>query len=194
MELLSPRTALVDESYRRAPDGRGYYLMAAVVVPDVHQAAIVSELRAMLPKGQRRWHFTAENDASRAKFVSRVAELQSLEVVAVAVAQETPDERKSEQARTRCLWGLLAALDERGVQSLVLEHRQEHLDRRDRREIENVKRAGFIVGTAYRHDRPMEEPLLWLPDALAGAVGLHLVGRGELLDLVPDGMCEVRWV
>lgn len=188
-----PRTALVDESFRRGPDG-GVYLMAAVVVPDVHRAAITSELRAMLPKGQRRWHFTDESDASRSKFVSRIAELQELEVAAVAVAQETPDERKSERARTRCLWGLMAALDERGVRTLVLEHRQQRLDTRDRREIENVKRAGLLTEASYRHDRPMEEPLLWLPDALAGALGLHLVGRGELLELLPDGMCEVRWV
>lgn len=189
-----PRTALVDESFRRAADGRGYYLMAAAIVPDTHRAQITHQLRKTLPSGQKRWHFRDESDASRRKFVGQIAELADLGVAAVVTVKEA--RYQGEHPRVRCLWGLSGALEEAGgVDAIVLESRQESQDRKDRRELENIKRAHLLERTTYRHDRPMEEPLLWLPDAIAGAVGLHIVeGQHELFGLLPDGAYTVTYV
>ena len=78
------RTALVDESFRRGSDGKRYFLMAAVLVPDELHATITQRLRTYVAPGQRRWHFRDERPSSRRKFLAEVSQLHELEVVAVA--------------------------------------------------------------------------------------------------------------
>jgi len=191
-----PRTALVDESFRRGSDGKGYFLMVAVLVPDELHAAITKRFRAYVAPGQRRWHFRDERPSSRRKFLAEVAELHELEVVAVAFCCPTPSQRKSEQARVRCIWNLVAELRDRGVQTAVFESRQEHNDRKDRREIMGAQRDGVAAADlVYRHGRPKEEPLLWLPDAIAGAVGLSVASHDhELAEMLPEPMRQIRWI
>jgi len=47
----------------------------------------------------------------------------------------------------------------------------------------------------YRHGRPKEEPLLWLPDAVAGTVGLKIARKDDtFFNMLPDGMCTIRWI
>lgn len=47
----------------------------------------------------------------------------------------------------------------------------------------------------YRHDPPVQEPLLWLPDAIAGAVGISIADRSdELVSLLPAPLRQVRGV
>lgn len=191
-----PCTALVDESFRRGRDGKGYFFMAAVLVPDEQHAPITHRLRAHVSPGQRRWHFRDERSASRRKFLAAVAELHDLEVVALAFCCPTPSQRKSEQARVRCIWNLLVELHDRGVQTVVFESRQEHNDRRDRREIIAAQRDGVAAADlVYHHGRPKEEPLLWLADAIVGAVGLSVVtGDHDLAELLPESMRQIRWI
>lgn len=189
-------TALVDGSFRRGSDGRGYFLMAAVLVPDELQAAITTRLRAYVAPGQRRWHFRDERLASRRRFLAEVAQLHEHEVGAVVFCCPTPSQRKSEQARVRCLWNLVAELREREVQTAVFESRQEHNDRKDRREIMAAQRDGVAsADLVYRHGRPKEEPLLWVADAIVGAVGLSVASHDqELAQLLPEPMQQVRWI
>lgn len=77
---------------------------------------------------------------------------------------------------------------------MVIESRQEHNDRKDRREILGAQRAGVASeGLRYRHARPKDEPLLWLPDALAGAIGTSIAdGDQELLRLLPHALCNLH--
>ena len=47
----------------------------------------------------------------------------------------------------------------------------------------------------YRHDRPKEEPLLWLPDAIVGAVGLSVAGDAQQpAEMLPESMRQIRWI
>lgn len=140
-----PSTALVDESFRRNHVGEGFFLLSAVVVSDRHHAMLQKQLRALVAPGQRRWHFRDESPASRRKFLSTVAELRTFGLTAVTFCCATASPRKSEQARVRCLWNLLEHLSGRGVQTVVLESRQEHNDRKDRREILSAQRAGVAA-------------------------------------------------
>jgi hypothetical protein len=68
---------------------------------------------------------------------------------------------------------VLARIDftELGVQRLVLESRQGR-DKEDERALRDVlgKRPSD-AGLTYEHLRPHEDPLLWLPDAIAWCVG-----------------------
>ena len=175
-------TAFVDESFRRCADGRRLFLLTAVVVPDDGQAAAERRLRRMVAPGQRRWHFRDESAAARRRFIVVLAEPEMSGVQALTFCCWTPSQRKAEQARVRGLWSLLAELPNLGVNRLVIESRQEHNDRKDRREILGAQRAGVASpDLIYRHGQPKLEPLLWLPDAIAGAVGMSLAdGQHEL--------------
>ncbi len=192
----APCTAFVDESFRRGSDGKGYFLMAAVLVPDELHATITKRLRSYVSPGQRRWHFRDERLSSRRRFLAEVAQLHELEVVAVAFCCPTPSQRKSEQARVRCIWNLVADLRDREVQTAVFESRQEHNDRKDRREIMAADRDGVAASDlVYRHGRPREEPLLWLADAIVGAVGLSVASHDHgLVEILPEPMRQVRWI
>lgn len=44
------------------------------------------------------------------------------------------------------------------------------------------------VGSA----RPLEEPMLWLPDAIAGAVGADRLGNPAWLDIIRHAVTEIE--
>lgn len=69
----------------------------------------------------------------------------------------------------------------RDVSMVWVESRHESLNRRDR-EMVDALRAKGAIGTSSRVEfaLPREEPMLWLPDAVAGAVGAFRKG-GESL-------------
>lgn len=188
------RTAFVDESFRRAQDGCGLFLLSAVCVPDLHRVDVEQTLRSQLRPNQLRWHFRDERPAARHGFIAAVAGLHVLGAEGFTFWCSTPTQRKAEQARVRCLWGLLAALKASRIDSVVIESRQEHNDRKDRREILGAQRAGVASDRlSYRHARPKGEPLLWLPDALAGAVGMSVAdGDHQLLRLLPHAFCGLH--
>lgn len=194
--MLAAATVFVDESFRRCPDGRGLFLLAAVAVPDGGQAAAEQWLRGTVAPGQRRWHFRDESAAARRRFIAVLAEREMSGVQALTFCGWTPSQRKAEQARVRALWSLLAELPNLRANRLVIESRQEHNDRKDRREILGAQRAGVAApDLVYRHGQPKLEPPLWLPDAIAGAIGMSLAdGQHELFSALPESMRQVRWI
>ena len=153
-------------------------------------------LRAYVAPGQRRRHFRDERPSSRRRFLAEVAQLHELEVVAVVFCCPTSSQRKSEQARVRCIWYLVTELRDREVQTAVFESRQEHNDRKGRREIMGAQRHGAAAADlVYRHGRPKEEPLLWVADAIVGAVGLSIASHDyELAEMLPEPMRQIRWI
>lgn len=53
-------------------------------------------------------------------------------------------------------------------------------DAEDRAHIGNLRRAGHVpLDLGYAFARPKDEPLLWLPDTVAGAVSLALDDEGD---------------
>lgn len=190
------RTAFIDESFRRGPGDHGYYFLGAVIVPDAHIVELTGRLRAHLPSGMRRWHWREEGAGSRRRFTALVAEFAAPGVEAVVCCQVTASQRKGEQARVRCLWELLAVLRHGQVGTAVFESRQEHNDRKDRREVISAQQAGVAAkGLIYRHGRPREEPMLWVADAIVGAVGMEVAsGQGQFAALLPETWSKVRWV
>lgn len=189
-------TAFVDESFRRSADGHGLFLLAAVTVPDDGQAAAERRLRGTVAPGQRRWHFRDESATARRRFIAVLAEREMAGVQAMTFCVWTPSQRKTEQARVRALWSLLAELPHLGVNRLVIESRQEHNDRKDRREILGAQRVGVAApDLVYRHGQPKLEPLLWLPDAIAGAIGMSIAdGQHELASELAHPVRQVRWI
>src|SRR5699024_2754930 len=89
--------------------------------------------------------------------------LTPLPVPAPAVAA------KQDRARRKCLDRLLFELDQRDVIGLWLESRQAVLNRRDQETVEAARGSRIITRKLnVKHAQPVDEPMLWLPDAVAG--------------------------
>lgn len=100
------------------------------------------------------------------------------EVEVVICASPLPDPRKQERVRARCLERTLWELGTAGVADVVIEARQERNNQRDRRIIVAAQRAGKVhAALRYGFVTPDVEPLLWIPDAMAGAATAALSGR-----------------
>ena len=86
----------------------------------------------------------------------------------------------------------MPTLEQLGVSQVFLEARTQTLIRRDREQVANLVGKKLItsalrVGIA----RPLEEPMLWVPDAVAGAVGADRLGNSEWLDTIRDSVTEI---
>jgi hypothetical protein len=90
----------------------------------------------------------------------------------------------------------LADLEAAGVKRLVFESRQEARDTRDRQTIVTARKARLISRSlTHSFARPLEEPLLWIPDAIAGAVGAALVEEDRsYVEHLPSGAWTTRLV
>lgn len=153
--------AFVDESVR----GDQYLLVGVMVAPS--QVTLVRrELRGLLLPGQRILHFRRESPNRRREILSQIGCLP-LQVVAETRSCEGGEVR----ARASCLEGLVMRMLELGLRRLVLES-CESLDDRDQTLIaRTLARAGRGNDIEYAHCRPHEEIALWLPDAIAWAIG-----------------------
>jgi hypothetical protein len=169
-------TAYLDESARYHPDG-SLYVVTAALVADAAKDAVRTRMRGLLLPGQRRLHWREESPARQTLIIDAVAQLDPT-TLACAVRPVAPHHQ--ERARARCLTRLLWELIEHRVTHLVFESRDESLNNRDAVTIANARRAGQAPeDMAFDFGDPNEEPLLWLPDAIAGAAGAHIIGEGS---------------
>jgi hypothetical protein len=155
----------VDESHRAA--NGGHYVLAAVVT----EAAVVEEARRRARdvrlKGSRYFHWRAERPEPRRRMLHQIVELD----LALVVVVTTPvDGRRQQRARALCLKRLVWELAERGVRRVVLESRGD-MDVSDRKILGGLRRAGVIPADLAYEFATKREPALWMPDAIAGAVG-----------------------
>lgn len=113
--------------------------------------------------------------------------LNAAELHVIASHARIATARHERRARVRLLATLAARLVHHGVDELVIESRG-HRDVEDDRALLDCRRDGVIgADLLWRHDRPHDEPLLWLPDALAGVLGGHLLGQEKqgYLEMLP---------
>lgn len=166
--------AYVDESIRSS--GHRLYVVAAVVVIDDPQPPREAMLSMVLP-AQRRYHWHDESHARRLAMVDRIA---GLGVTVFGYVHRDPGARQ-ERARALCLRRALWDMHQHGVAELVIETRHASADRRDRQTIVRAQQAGEAAATlVYGFEKPDDQPLLWLPDAAAGAIAA--AAAGETLD------------
>jgi hypothetical protein len=166
------RVAFIDEAMRQS--GEGLYLVAAAVVVEERRHVARDELRKLLLPRQVRFHWRSEP-----------RRLQMLELIGGlrprchAYVHQPTGRTRQVRARALCLHALLWDLKEAAVDRLVIESRQDHNDRKDRQTIIRAQRAGIATETLrYSFEGPKDEPLLWLPDAIAGAAAASM-GRPD---------------
>ncbi|HEY2673772.1 MAG TPA: hypothetical protein VGJ07_25840 [Rugosimonospora sp.] len=159
--------AYVDESMRQRRDGSGIYVLAAAMLDEAH-VADVRETARTLGQGKRRFHWRDAMAADRRKAVAKVATLDALHLVAVGVGLDNP---RQERARRQCIERLLWELDRCGVSTVWFEARKARQNADDLAAVAAL-RARRVLRSTMRVDfaLPSVEPLVWLPDVVAGAV------------------------
>ena len=147
----------VDESKRDV------YLIVAAVVASSDVTATRTTLRALRPPGTHRVHFQAENDARRRRFLQVTAALP------ITARIYTARRRTDRESRQMILTRLVGDAVDLGAARLVLE-RDDSLIVHDQRTIrEERSRQKAADQLRFDHLRSLDDPMLWLPDAIAWA-------------------------
>jgi hypothetical protein len=178
----SPASALIawiDESIIVRKDHPGAYTLASVITEAVVVDDLRHALRALREKRLVRLHWATESAKRRDLIAHAIAGFDMTAIVALG----TPVQRqKQERARRCCLEHLLYELEGSGVTQAWFESRAASQDRRDRRLVDSARDKGLIShALAVDFARPLQEPMLWLPDAVAGAVTAAQLGEPRWL-------------
>jgi hypothetical protein len=138
-----------------------------------------NSIEALRLPSQPKLHWRDENDNRRMLGIKTIATLPALHLVVVRAAA---DER-SERRRRLCLRRLLCELDQTGVVQVVLERRQRRQDQADSQLLSALRAAKAVrSGLRMEHAVGDAEPLLWLPDFVAGAAGAARRGAHSYVD------------
>ncbi|WP_244162405.1 hypothetical protein [Amycolatopsis regifaucium] len=139
----------------------GGYLVTAAALLSGDLTSARQALKSLVLPGQRRLHFTNENDGRRKRILDTIAELRPTVKIYDASAHHRRRQREA------CLNVLIEDLSSTGTRMLVLET-DESIVTLDRKTLYRaVRRYGCEDVLEYRHLRAFEEPLLAIPDALA---------------------------
>jgi hypothetical protein len=176
-------TAWVDESVITGPiGGSGTYTMAAVVTEGGRCTELRRSLRDLMIKPGVRLHWVGESTKRRDLIAEAVARMDIAAIVTVGAPMERS---RQERARRCCLERLLYELDQFGVSEACLESRTAVQDRRDLRLVDAARRKQLVSrDLQVSFARPSGEPLLWLPDVVAGAMSAAVLGEARWLSVM----------
>lgn len=183
--------AFVDESESdRARDPGTYILAAAIVAPSAFDQVRSQMLGLRIGKGGK-VHWRNEDAQRQMKIITAVSELPLEHVVVVRSC--APQER-GERRRRLCLEQLCYELDQLGVHQVTLESRGQADDRRDLHALQGFRARRIVSSTLRMYHQPGPvEPMLWVPDAVCGAVVAARTGTQDYLNKV-ESSCTVRHV
>lgn len=173
--------AWVDESMRT--DGsHSLYVIAAAICSPTGAEPVRDKMRALLLRSQTRLHWRDETHARRTRIATTIA---AVEITAVVVVGAPLAQAKQERGRRKCLEALLPQLADLGVSVVWLESRTPALNKNDDQLIRAL-RGKRALPASMRVDiaRPSAEPMLWVPDAIAGAVNAANRGTPEWLEAI----------
>lgn len=171
--------AFIDESVR----GIGY-IICRVLVPQGLLAGTRKEVRSLLRSGQRRIHFNKEEDRDRRSLLTSFAKRGVSSVIYVVRHTDF------QAARTAILHKVVSEVKKDRVARFVFESRSRQ-DARDRLDLQRAQRACRLPPLSYAHLPGYDEPLLWIPDAVAWSWGKggdwrRQVGKLGLVDRVVE--------
>lgn len=185
-------SAWVDESVL-VGGGRhavGVYTLAAVVADTASADEIRAKLRTLTYTRNGRLHWVDESSKRRDDIAAAIAAIDLAAIVTVGSPVRRP---KQERARRCCLERLFYELGLLGVSKVWLESRTATPDRRDLRLLDYARDKGLVPGELkVGFARPRDEPMLWLPDAVAGAVTAANLGESRWLIALSGILTEHR--
>ncbi|KIA66466.1 hypothetical protein [Nocardia vulneris] len=170
-EATSTHAWIDESSIERVAEGAGgFYVLAAVIASPLDCEAFRMDLAALLPKGAGRLHWRDESAAQRRKVVDAITGYGLTNLVVIS---DQADSRKQERARRKGMERMLVELASLEVSQVVIEARTKALNSRDQSLVATLRTSGALP-TRMRVDfeSPKTEPMLWIPDAVAGATGL----------------------
>lgn len=182
--------AYLDES-EPAVEPPSAFVAAATIIHETDRDPIRSEVAALRGQHQKKLHWYDEPAFRRDKLVGAVAGYTALHQVVVRHCG--PDE-KPERRRRKCLQQLLLDLQDAGVAMLVMEARQEAQNIRELHWFNGLRSQRIITSPMkLTHIKGPAEPLLALPDLVAGAVGEDLKGHPHYRTAL-DGVLTVHTI
>jgi len=109
-----------------------------------------------------------------------------LPLTAVVVVRQGPQAEPDERRRRKCFEVLLLELIEAGCVELVLESRGTRADKRDRDLLDALRARKQATGLRLSHSPGPADPVLWIADAMCGAVVADRTGRPRWLTRLED--------
>lgn len=169
--IIGNLVAVVDESSPQNTAGGITYVVAIAAVFEPTRA--IADLSRLFVADRRRpFHWEREGTVARTRIIEIAAEAG---VVASAHYSHV-GRRGQAQARRSILARLAVDIAADGVDHLIIEASDAATIGRDRRVLlDSFRQAG---GVPFTYDwRSKAEPLLWIADAIAGAVAEYVVGK-----------------
>lgn len=172
--MESQLVAYIDESSAYRPPNRQEYMICAAILDSQDLERVREELRPLLLPGQVKLHWTDERNSRRRKIVETLSGIDSMQAI---ITHQSEVSKKTERHRRKCLEQMYFELSEMHVHSVTLESRQEAQNKRDLAHIVALQGQGQSVNIRLQHVRGGDDPILWIPDAVLGA--LNSVHLGE---------------
>ncbi|MFF1830269.1 hypothetical protein [Paenarthrobacter sp. NPDC058040] len=136
------------------------------------------DLRAILTGGPK-LHWRDMDNRTKKLSIDLLGSLDAAHIVVVAAPLEP---RRQERARAKCMERLFSELGTLGVSSVFLESRTPSLNARDMRLVDKLRGRRVMPQTLRVEIRlPSEEPMLWIPDQVLGAIGDAEAGEAKWL-------------
>ncbi|WP_034253121.1 MULTISPECIES: hypothetical protein [Arsenicicoccus] len=187
---MSPATtpialrAWVDESASVHDLDPGAYILAAAIGPAHLEDDTRHSMRSLRLPGQNKLHWRDEDERRRGVIATTIAALEHTYLV---VVREGCASDNLKRRRNKTIERLLPELELLGVTQVTFESRGSADDKRDLDLVQALRGRGRL-GPAVRihHVRGRDEPLLWIPDAVCGAVTNARTTTGEYLDALHE--------
>lgn len=168
--------AYIDESTALRGDDYQEYMVCAAIV-DANNAEMVR--KALYPlrlPGQLKLHWTDESDNRRRSIVETIASVDSMQMI---ITHRSAPSRKTERFRRKCLEQMYYELSDMQIQDVTLESRQKVQNKKDKEHIVALQGQGQCTGLRIQHVRGGDDPLLWIPDAVLGALNSAHLGNDQ---------------
>lgn len=179
----SQLVAYIDESSAPRPPAQQEYMVCAALIDSDDLERVRNELLPLRLPGQIKLHWTDERSARRRKIVETLSGIDSMQAI---ITHRSEASKKTERYRRKCLEQLYFELSEMHVHYVTLESRQGAQNRRDIEHIVALQAQGQSAGIRLRHVRGGDDPLLWIPDAVLGALNSAHLGEKQYWDKLYD--------
>lgn len=181
--------AWVDESTYFSHPKHGFYVLASAIAKAGDCRHIRQHLRNLVRSSWDRLHWHEEEKQDRDNICETISKLPVDHLAVTSIS----DQKRQERARRKCLERLLFELHGRGVSQVWLESRQTALNRKDQQMVSTLVINGTIPRSfEVNMAKPLDEPMLWIPDATAGMTSFSLrTGDTEWLTKLADSYTQI---
>lgn len=170
--------AWVDESMRTVNVKEPMYMLGAAVADPSCCGVVRDDLREILTGGPK-LHWRDMDNRAKKLSIDLLGTVDAAHIVVVTAPLEP---RRQERARAKCMERLFSELGTLGVTSVFLESRTRSLNERDMRLVDKLRGRRVMPQTLrVEVQLPSEEPMLWIPDQVLGAIGDAEAGDAKWL-------------